>query len=327
MGRRVHLSYDEKAFIEISLRNKVSQKDIAIHLKRSAGCINKEINKYKTPIGIYLAKVASSDRLKKIKSSRYKRKKINQIPKLIMDEIFNHHMKLEKQSVASSSIILQKNYSIKFSTSSLYRYLDLDEISGGKLCKLKTRKGKRNKYKNKIAIVKISDKISIELRAPRSDLMFEPGHWEIDTIFGKAQESFLLTLVDIATMYTIVIKLPNKSSKSVEAALFKLFQSTNLPLKSITSDNGGEFACHKTIMNTYSIKWYFCHPYSSWERGLNENTNGLIRRFYPKGTDFNKVSEMEIQNVQNILNNSYRKRLGYNKPVDFMVDMLTKSAA
>jgi transposase, IS30 family len=327
MGRRIHLSYDERVFIEISLRNGVSQKDIAIQLKRSKGCINKEIKRYKSSSGFYSAIVATSDRLKKIKKSRYKNKKINQIPQIIMDEIFNHHMKVEKQSVASSAVILKKDYSIKFSTSSLYRYLDNDEKNGGKLCKLKTRKGKKNKYKNKIVQVKISDKISIELRASRDDLMFEPGHWEIDTIFGKAQDSFLLTLVDIATMYTIIIKLPDKTSKSVEAALLQLFETTNLPLKSITSDNGGEFACHKTIMNTYGIKWYFCHPYSSWERGLNENTNGLIRRFFPKGTDFNKVTDTEIRAVQNILNNSYRERIGQLKPKDIMVNMLINQAA
>jgi IS30 family transposase len=327
MGRSVHLSYDERAFIEISLRNGVSQKDIAIQLKRSKGCINKEIKRYKSSTGFYSAIVATSDRLKKIKRSRYKNKKINHIPKIIMDEIFNHHMKFEKQSVASSAIILKKDYEIKFSTSSLYRYIEDDQRNGGRLFKLKTRKGKKNKYKNKIVSVVITDKISIEMRAPRDHLMFEPGHWEIDTIYGKAQESFLLTLVDIATMYTIIIKLPDKSSKSVEKALLELFETTNLPLRSITSDNGGEFACHKNIMAKYQIKWFFCHPYCSCERGLNENTNGLIRRFYPKGTDFNKISDLEIRNVQNILNNSYRKRLGYLKPADVMVDMLINQAA
>lgn len=108
MGRKIHLSYDERVFIEISLRNGVSQKEIAIQLKRSKGCINKEIKRYKSSTGFYSEIVATSDRLKKIKSSRYKNKKINKIPEIIMDEIFNHHMKVEKQSVASSAIISEE---------------------------------------------------------------------------------------------------------------------------------------------------------------------------------------------------------------------------
>jgi IS30 family transposase len=156
--------------------------------------------------------------------------------------------------------------------------------------------------------------------------MLEAGHYEIDTIFGKDQESFLLTIVDIATMYTIIIKLENKEAKTVEKALINLFQNSLLPLKSITSDNGGEFACHKNIKNKYGIEWYFCHPYCSWERGLNENTNGLIRRFFPKRTDFNPISDAHILWVQNILNNRYRKRIGYIKPKDLLSDMLHQAA-
>lgn len=95
--------------------------------------------------------------------------------------------------------------------------------------------------------------------------------------------------------------------------------TTLLPFKSFTSDNGTEFADHEKITQETGVKWYFCHPYSSFERGLNKNTNGLIRDFYPKRTDFRKHTEQEFLELQNILNNRPRKSLGYKTPVQVMV--------
>lgn len=186
-------------------------------------------------------------------------------------------------------------------------------------------KGRRYRYKKDAKVVVITDKKSIEIRPNKLSLMLAVGHWEIDTVYGKDQKSYLLTLVDIASMYTIVRKIPNREAKTVELELDKIIKETGITLKSITSDNGGEFANHINISKKYNIDWYFCHPYCSGERGLNENTNGLIRDFLPKGTDFRLISDEEIQDIQNNLNNRPRKRIGFVKPVYRMVDMLMAS--
>ena len=113
---------------------------------------------------------------------------------------------------------------------------------------------------------------------------------------------------------------------TTEKALVELFSNSLLPLKSITSDNGGEFANHQSFCERFGIVWYFCHPYCSWERGMNENTNGLIRRHFPKGTDFNKFEEAEIKFVQNVINNRHRKRLQFETAKDVMMRMLQEAA-
>ena len=97
---------------------------------------------------------------------------------------------------------------------------------------------------------------------------------------------------------------------------------SNLPFHSITSDNGGEFAKHANISAKFNLQWYFCHPFCSGERGLNENTNGLIRDFFPKRTDFRLLSDDDIKRVQNILNNRPRERIGFVRPAHAMVNHL-----
>lgn len=323
MGRTANLNEKERYLIHVDLAHGLKPGIIAKKLNRHPSCIYKEIKlNYDQAFKEYNHLVASNMAKKRMSESKKRVSKINKIPKLIMDEVFNDYMGIRKLGAQESVVTLRKEFGFKISHSSIYRHIEKDRIQGGKLHKFLPRKGKRHRRLGKFAKVIINDKVSITLRPEKALLMTEAGHYEIDTIYGKGQESFLLTIVDIATLYTIIIKLENKEAQTVEKALIKLFNNSLLPLKSITSDNGGEFACHKAIKKKYSIEWYFCHPYCSWERGLNENTNGLIRRSYPKGTNFNLVPEQAIRQLQNILNNRYRKRIGYNTPKNLMVDML-----
>jgi IS30 family transposase len=141
-------------------------------------------------------------------------------------------------------------------------------------------------------------------------------------VFGKNQESFLLTAVDKASKITIIRKLPDKRAETVVAAFREIIGSTLYEFKTLTSDNGGEFARHEQIASLTGADFYFARPYHSWERGLNEHTNGLIRRFYPKGTDFNQVSDKEIAKLEHTLNTRGRKSLGYKSPNDVFLEHL-----
>ena len=132
----------------------------------------------------------------------------------------------------------------------------------------------------------------------------------------------MLTLVDKATKTTIVHKLAHKQAHTVAAAFVKIAESTLYDFKTLTSDNGSEFATHKRIAEITRTKFYFANPYHSWERGLNEHTNGLIRRFYPKGTDFNNVTDDDIAQLEHILNTRGRASLGYKAPNDLFLEKL-----
>ncbi|QZN96682.1 IS30 family transposase [Symbiopectobacterium purcellii] len=158
------------------------------------------------------------------------------------------------------------------------------------------------------------NRVGIEHRPAAADLKKQPGHFEIDTIFGKDQKSFLLTLVDNAVKLVIIRKLPNKRAESVVAAFRDIVANTFCDFKTLTADNGSEFAQHEQITKITGAPVYFARPYHPWERGLNEHTNGLIRRFYPKGTDFNQVTHRKIAALEHLLNTRGRKSLGYRSP-------------
>ena len=136
--------------------------------------------------------------------------------------------------------------------------------------------------------------------------------WEADTVVGKGRKSALVTIVERKSRYTKVVKVPRATADLVSKALSQGLKG--LPVKTITFDNGKEFAYHFKVAKRLDVQTYFATPYRSCERGLNENTNGLLRQYWPKGTDFDEVSEAEVQRVEMLLNNRPRKCLGYDTP-------------
>jgi IS30 family transposase len=163
----------------------------------------------------------------------------------------------------------------------------------------------------------IKDPIRIDER-PENVLTREvPGHWEGDLILGKNRESAIGTLVERTTRFLIMVPLKKRDATSVRKAFEKAFSNIPKHLKlSLTYDNGTEMAQHKLFTKNSKVKVYFAHPYSPWERPTNENTNGLIRDYFPKGTDFNLLSKKDIVKVQNQLNERPRKTLEYESPLN-----------
>lgn len=163
----------------------------------------------------------------------------------------------------------------------------------------------------------IKDPIRIDER-PAEVLTREiPGHWEGDLILGKNRESAIGTLVERTTRFLIIVPLKKKDSTTVRKAFEKEFRKLPDNLKlSLTYDNGTEMAQHKTFTKNSKVKVYFAHPYSPWERPTNENTNGLIRDYFPKGTDFNLISKKQLKDVQNQLNERPRETLEYESPLN-----------
>lgn len=164
---------------------------------------------------------------------------------------------------------------------------------------------------------KLEDMLSIEERPKEVEDRIIPGHWESDLVVGKNNRSALGTIVERTTRTTILVPLKNKSAETVTKAFAK--EILKLPKQmrlTMTHDQGREMAKHKLLTEMTGVKIFFAHPRSPWERGTNENTNGLIRQFFPKGTDFNKVNRREIKKVQDLLNGRPRAVLNFQKPIE-----------
>ena len=161
---------------------------------------------------------------------------------------------------------------------------------------------------------KVPDRIGIENRPAIVDRKTRIGDWEADTIVGKNQKSALLTLVERNTRYTIICKLDNLKAEDTARAAIRVLKAYKARVHTITMDNGKEFYQHTKIAKALKAETYFCRPYHSWEKGLNENTNGLIRQYFPKQTDFRNISDREIRRVQDELNHRPRKTLGCETP-------------
>ncbi len=321
-----HFTQDEQFYIGKRKEAGDANKEIARILNRHPSSVGREISRNKDPItGLYAGIVAFEKAKSRQENAQRKENKIESLSDkayyTMLEELGN------RSSPEQIAKILTNEIGESISHQAIYNHIRQDKAAGGKLYLHLRRKGRRYRYCKKTWKVIINGKKSIETRPLRILLLQTFGNWEIDTIFGKDQKSFLLTLVEIGTKYSIIRKIPNKEAATVKAAIESIKAETGIVIRTMTSDNGGEFASHAEISKTYDFDWYFCHPYCSGERGLNENTNGLIRDFLPKGTDFNLISDEEILRIQNNLNSRPRKALNFKRPVYVFIDMWTKEAA
>lgn len=168
----------------------------------------------------------------------------------------------------------------------------------------------------------VSNPISIHERPLEVDFRDIPGHWEGDSIVGKDHQSAIGTLVERTFRYTIIVEYgSDKSAENVARAFAEAYKSIpKLFKKSLTFDRGAEMAKHELFTQLTGIPVYFADPGSPGQRGTNENTNGLIRQFFPKKTDFSKVSNEELKQVENLLNARPRKTLGFKTPIEMFND-------
>jgi IS30 family transposase len=148
------------------------------------------------------------------------------------------------------------------------------------------------------------------------------GDFEIDTVIGKDHQGALVTIVDRMSKFTLIGKVESKEADGVTSMLIKLLRPYKDAVETITGDNGKEFAGHLKVSEGLNCDFYFAHPYSSWERGLNENTNGLIRQYAPKGTSFENIDQARLDFIMERLNNRPRKTLGFRTPREVFFENL-----
>ncbi len=190
-------------------------------------------------------------------------------------------------------------------------------------CLRQNRKHRHKQRRGILASRKIENMLSIEERPIEVADRIIPGHWEGDLIVGRYNKSALGTLVERTTRTTLLIPVKSKGAEDVARAFAKEVKKLPKQMKlTMTYDQGREMAQHKLFTNSTGVKVYFAHPRSPWERGTNENTNGLIRQYFPKGTDFTKVSRREVKRVQNQLNGRPRKVLKFRTPFEVFEEVI-----
>lgn len=304
------------------LAQKCSLNNIAKKLNRSVSTISRDIlasgcNKYTYRAG------KSQRRADRNSSKRKKGKRILNVEIELKQYVYKKLRK--KWSPGQIAKELEIDYpldmNMRIAPETIYSYLFV--LPRGSLKKellscLRQNHKIRHKHSRSVEKTsKIKDMLSIEERPKEVEDRIIPGHWEGDLIMGKNNRSALGTLVERTTRTTILVPVQNKTAEHVAKQFAKEAKKLPQQMKlTLTYDQGREMAAHKLFTEITGMKVYFAHPRSPWERGTNENTNGLIRQFFPKGTDFTTISRRQIKKVQDLLNGRPRAALDYRKPID-----------
>ena len=197
----------------------------------------------------------------------------------------------------------------------IYQSILADKQAGGDLYRhLRCQKKRRKRYGGYDRRGQLPNRRSIEERPGIVDQRERLGDWEVDTILGKGRRQAIVTLTERKTRLALIHKVERRTSQAVQEAITHLLKPWKSNVHTITADNGKEFAAHQEISCLLEADFFFAHPYAAWERGSNENMNGLLRQYFPKRRDFDTISEEEIEAVTFNLNDRPRKCLGFNSP-------------
>jgi len=212
---------------------------------------------------------------------------------------------------------LKKEQGIRISHEWIYQHILVDKQAGGDLYKhLRCQKKHRKRYGTYNRRGKLPNCRSIEERPANVNARKRLGDWEVDTLLGKQQKQAMLTLTERKSRFTILGKVPRRTAQAVRQQVCKLLLPVKDKVHTLTSDHGKEFADHELIAETLQLKFYFAHPYAAWERGTNENTNGLLRQYFPKKCDLQTVPNMKIERAMSKLNFRPRKTLRFKTPFE-----------
>ena len=318
------LTHKERVQIETLLIQNKSKSDIAKIINRARSTITREINKW----------VYSKEEKYDADLAHWSAKD-NYLNKRNLDKISSHSLLkffvykgllngwTPEQISGRLKELFPNDPIMSISHEAIYRHIYTRPQArlNKKLIKLLVRKKTRRRpsKKRRGTGSKIINQVSIDNRPEHIELRQEVGHWEGDLIIGKNHKSAIGTIVERKTRYTLIVKLKSKKANEVAQMFSKILNKLNpIYKKTMTYDNGLEMAKHEKITKNTGMKIYFAHPYSSWERGTNENTNGLIRRYLPKGTDFNQIDQEMLMEIQQKLNNRPRKIISYKTPQEMM---------
>ena len=300
-----HLTEVERYHIQWYLANDFSLRKIAIALERNVSTISREIARCKAA-GFVCYFADYKNKIEKVsKREAYKLK-----GKLLKTVKFLLKKKFSPEQI-SGWLAVKKG--IKISHTAIYNWI-YHKAEDKEIYKKELRFVSRNRQKNKRGKVHIPFRVGIEQREDKAKLTQQIGNLECDTILGKGNKSAVLTMVDMLSKFVFICQVNGIKAKSTEEAIISCFKGMKKHIRTLTMDNGREFCNHLVFGKVLGAKTYFTNPHSPWEKGLIENTNLLIRQYFPKGTDFNLISDDELKSVQDELNNRPRKSLGWQTP-------------
>jgi transposase, IS30 family len=315
------LTYEQRYQIEALNKEGLSQRSIALNLGVHHSTISRELQRNSLDKGEYNASSAAiSTRLRyqyKSKNRKMTKAHIKYIRKYLQEgwspEQISGRMKVDGLSSLSHETI--------------YQYVYFEQSKGGKL--YLSLRHKHRKYHRRSGEYQrrgqLKNRISIDERPLVVEEKSRIGDWEVDTVIGRYHHQGIVTLVDRHSKFTLMKKVPSKHAEPVKQAILDMMKPIAKHVLTITSDNGKEFAYHQEVSRVLDADFYFAHPYQSWQRGLNEHTNGLIREYFPKKTEFQEITNKQIIDVQNRLNNRPRKVLGYKTPSEVFFGKITGS--
>ncbi len=303
------LTEPERYQIYVLKKAQHSQKEIARLVGRSESTISRELKRNK---GLRGYRPQQAQRL-----SDNRRREAHKSSKLTA-QVRQWIGQLIRQQLSPEQVVdyLANHKSVLLHHETVYQLIYADKAQGGDLhTHLRiANKGYRKRYGSYDRRGKISNRVSIDERPAIVERRTRIGDWEGDTVIGANRSGALLTLVERKSLYTVIVRLSGKHAQPLAEAAVQGMQDIADKVHTITFDNGLEFAQHEQIARQLAAKIYFAHPYCSWERGTNENTNGLIRQYFPRGTDFNTVTDEQVKFVMDRLNNRPRKSRGGKSP-------------
>ena len=319
MGKNYkHLSRDERVAIDIMLKDGKNLSEIARALGRNKGTISREIKRNSSPKHNHYQMPWVHIKAERRSYRTHKR------PRLRNEQIEVYVRSKLKEGWSPEQISGRIGIDcpgLSISHEAIYQYV---YSFGRKRCKeftvhLRCKHPRRWKKRmgRRCRKPKIINRISIEERPPSVETRHQFGHWEGDTIVSMKSTGTLCCLVERKSRLLLLTKLHKRTSDNVSKAIIgRLCSFPQHARRTLTLDNGSENAGHENITESINVKCFFAHPYASWERGTNENTNGLIRWYLPKGTDFSKIPAEQIALIESLINNRPRKCLGYKTPIE-----------
>jgi len=307
-----HLSSSERDLIAILYAQRLGFREIGVWLKRHYSTISREIKRNGSPVrGEYRSYWAQKRYETRMKETHAKvRLKNDWIRDYVLTKL---ELKWSPEQIAGR---LQLDHpELKTNYESIYQYIYEEKYPlrvhlrrGNRI--RKKRFGAKNKHQSRIP-----NRVLIDERPKEVALHIEPGHWEADTMVSRQSKAALAVMVELVSGIVMLVKIPEKTAKNMSSAINRrLYKIPLVMRKTITYDNGTENAMHEHTNKVLGMKSYFCHPYCSWEKPVVENTNGLVRQFLPKGTDFAKITKAELKVIEKLINSRPRKRHGYLTP-------------
>lgn len=316
-----HLTYDVRCQIYALKQSGKSQSAIARQLGVSQSTISRELSRNKGGRGYRYKQAHAKATLRRHRASVVAR--VMTASRLDCIRYWLTHEQWSPQQIAA---MIRNKDKVSICHETIYRYIWRDKKQGGTLYQhLRQRGKKRHKRGNAHA--------GRGLIPNRRDISERPqivagksrvGDWEVDSIIGANHRGSLVTMVERVSKLVRIVLLKRPTAQATKEAIITALQPLSHNLHTITSDNGKEFAAHQTIAKMLDADFFFATPYHAWERGLNENTNGLIRQYFPKGTNFDTISHADVRRVQNKLNNRPRKTLNYLTPNQMFAQLTTK---